>query len=608
MRYPHLLSALFFLAAARPLSDPEPRWDDKRVMHAWEVVPAGWESPVTPPAGVTIDLSIALNPEDENALVDALYEVSNPQHPKYGAYLSQDQVAELVAPHPHTLKLVHAWLERHGVPSSSISTSHGGNWLTVTSVPVSKANYLLNASYQCFLHAETNETIIRTLSYALPEVLHPHVQTVAPTTFFDPGALQTLQRTSQVYHSGIATAQEKAEPGEPVNVLSSRDTYVTPSLLRSLYNTATYVPTAFGNNIIATVGFGGKIASQADLSAFMTRYRPDGADANFVVVSVNGDQHDSKDPSAELNLDVQYATAMSYPALQLFYSITTPSDTLMTWLNYMLKKSHLPQTIGLTYNVLEADLPLGFGKSVCFLFLQLASRGVSVLVASGNSGVGEGDCISKSVLGIEYINFRPTFPATCAFEYTGAVTSRSPHRCTFTGPFVTAVGGTTGFTPETETAAPLSGGGFSNLFVRPPYQVTADYIENLGDKYKGSFNADGRGFPDVSAQALNYASITKGRPVYMRGTNCATPTVAGIISLLNDYQLSRKRPALGFLNRWLYGDGLAGLRDITTGSNPGCGTDGFSAAIGWDPVTGLGTLDFRKLVDVLPVPVQETPA
>lgn len=28
--------------------------------------------------------------------------------------------------------------------------------------------------------------------------------------------------------------------------------------------------------------------------------------------------------------------------------------------------------------------------------------------------------------------------------------------------------------------------------------------------------------------------------------------------------------------------------DITIGSNPGCGSPGFPAAPGWDPVTGLG--------------------
>ncbi|KAF8262928.1 Pro-kumamolisin, activation domain-containing protein [Lactarius quietus] len=414
MRYPHLLSALFFLVAAGPLSDPEPRWDDKRVMHAWEVVPAGWENPVTPPAGVTIDLSIALNPHDEDALADALYEVSNPRHPKYGAYLTQDQVAELVAPHPHTLKLVHAWLERHGVPSSSISTSHGGNWLTLTSVPVSKLNDLLSASYQYFLHAETNETIIRTLSYALPEVLHPHVRTIVPATFFGSGDSQMLQQTSQVHHNDIAPAQEQAESGKPVKLLLSRDTEVTPSLLRSLYNTATYVPTALRDNVLASVGFRGRTANHADLSAFMTQYFPEGIDANYVVVPVSGTKYDSSNPSPELNLDVQYAAAMSYPTSQIFYTISNTGDTFLTWLNYMIKKSHVPPTISATYIVDEQTVPPDYAKGVCDLFKQLAARGVSVLFPSGNYGVGKGDCKVRDVFGMNNVKFRPTFPASCA--------------------------------------------------------------------------------------------------------------------------------------------------------------------------------------------------
>ena len=32
------------------------------------------------------------------------------------------------------------------------------------------------------------------------------------------------------------------------------------------------------------------------------------------------------------------------------------------------------------------------------------------------------------------------------------------------------------------------------------------------------------------------------------------------------------------------------------GDNPGCGTDGFNATIGWDPVTGLGTPNYPKLL------------
>lgn len=63
-------------------------------------------------------------------------------------------------------------------------------------------------------------------------------------------------------------------------------------------------------------------------------------------------------------------------------------------------------------------------------------------------------------------------------------------------------------------------------------------------------------------------------------------TAAAIFALLNDYLVSQNKHPLGFLNYWLYEAGLywEGLVDITDGRNPGCGTSGFSAAKGWDPV------------------------
>src|SRR6266702_3905657 len=116
---------------------------------------------------------------------------------RYGAYLSKEQVAELVAPHPDTLELVNSWLEHHGISLSSVSRTHGGGWLTVTNVPVSQANDLLGASYQLYRHTGTNETvtILRTVGYALPAALHAHVQAVVPTTYFNsPRMLQQTPR------------------------------------------------------------------------------------------------------------------------------------------------------------------------------------------------------------------------------------------------------------------------------------------------------------------------------------------------------------------------------------------------------------------------------
>ena len=89
MDYQLLVLSIFWLTAlplaglATPLAPP---WDDVSVKHAWKTVPENWESLGPPHSNTTIDLYIALKPENENALIDALYEVSTPGNPKYGLY------------------------------------------------------------------------------------------------------------------------------------------------------------------------------------------------------------------------------------------------------------------------------------------------------------------------------------------------------------------------------------------------------------------------------------------------------------------------------------------------------------------------------------------
>jgi len=184
-------------------------------------------------------------------------------------------------------------------------------------------------------------------------------------------------------------------------------------------------------------------------------------------------------------------------------------------------------------------------------------------------------------------------------QYISASIARSLHLHGFAGPWVTAVGGTTRYLPE--WAAPFSSGGFSDYFERPIYQqqVASTFFQELGTQYQGLYNVSGRGIPDVAAQATGFRVFENGFEISDSGTSGSAPIVAAIISLLNDYRISNGRPPLGFLNPWLYGGGLAGLNDITRGSNPGCGTEGFSAIVGWDPATGLGTPDFERLLQLL---------
>ncbi|KAF8269940.1 subtilisin-like protein [Lactarius quietus] len=591
MRYWHavlyILSAVSLVDLATP---PASIWGDTRTKHRWNAAPDGWESLGPPPVGITIVLYIALKPHSENALIDALHEVSNPRHQKYGAHFSKEEVAELVAPHQDTLKLVHSWLEHHGVPSSNISRSHGGGWLTVTGVPVSQADQLLCASYHLYKHTETNETILRTVSYALPEILHPLVETVAPTTYF--ASPRTLTLAPRKHSSEESTVIVNATSGQHVRVLSRHDTPpITPSILRSLYKTYEYVPMAGFRNAIGTLGLNKEYPSQADLTEFMTNYRSDAVTATFYVFPVNGGEYDPTRPGVEANIDIQYASVMTYPTVQIFYTtggnvqwlggLPAVEDAYLVWLRYLLIQPYIPPTITLSYGNPETSVPWTYATALCNVFAQLGLRGVSVLVATGDDGVGRGDCRD----GAGNVRFYTYFPASC--------------------PWVTTVGGTMGIP---EVAWPQSGGGFSQYFGRPNYQNSAvlPFLQNLGNQYAGLYSAGGRATPDIASQADRLFFFIYEELYITSGTSSSTPTVSGIISLLNDYLISTDRRPLGFLNIWLYDRGIAGLNDITSGMNPGCNTEGFSAVTGWDPVTGLGTPDFKRLqlvVDYLINPV-----
>jgi hypothetical protein len=101
--------------------------------------------------------------------------------------------------------------------------------------------------------------------------------------------------------------------------------------------------------------------------------------------------------------------------------------------------------------------------------------------------------------------------------------------------------------------------------------------------------------PSVSSSSPLYCPI---RPSLSTQQATKVQIVAGIISLLNDYLLSKGEAPLGFLNPWLYGKGLEGLRDITIGSNPGCKTKGFFCRRWMRPCASpsLVCIHFRRLL------------
>jgi tripeptidyl-peptidase-1 len=313
-------------------------------------------------------------------------------------------------------------------------------------------------------------------------------------------------------------------------------------------------------------GFLGEFASRSDLAAFQADFDPAGAATPLTIVGPN----DASSPGVEADLDVQYIIAMGAGVATTFWyqSGTRPSDNepFLEWLNNVTAAytdATIPKVISISYGDNEDTVDPAWGMRVGSEFAALGARGVSVLVSSGDGGVA-GSQSSPCPHG-----FIPTFPAG--------------------RPYVTAVGATTN--PAAETTASFSSGGFSNYWPRPDYQAAAvaRYLATAANLPPASLynGSSGAGIPDVAALGTDFQINYQGHTISVDGTSCSAPAFAGLVSLLNSQRLAAGKTTLGWLNPMIYAAGSSGgFNDITTGTNPGCGTKGFEAAAGWDPETG----------------------
>lgn len=74
------------------------------------------------------------------------------------------------------------------------------------------------------------------------------------------------------------------------------------------------------------------------------------------------------------------------------------------------------------------------------------------------------------------------------------------------------------------------------------------------------------GFPDVSAQSIDFYIQWTGGWYTVNGTSASTPTVASIFAMLDDQLVAAGQPPLGWLNPLIYANPQA-FNDIVNGQS-----------------------------------------
>ncbi|EMD36470.1 hypothetical protein CERSUDRAFT_156150 [Gelatoporia subvermispora B] len=557
-----VLACLFSLTLSKPAAR-------NLLLHeSLEGVPAGFQlvGPASP--DTTLKMRVALVQSDPAGLETALYDVSTPSSANYGQHLSKSEVETFVAPTAESVQAVNSWLAENDITATQLSPA--GDWLGFE-IPVSQAEDIFGTQFSVFAHQATGMQTVRTLSYSIPAELQGHLDLVFPTISFpDPNAnLPVFRRAvSKRNVPSEANLTSDAVPSSCANT-------ITPACLQALYGIPT-TPATQSSNQLGVSGFSEQFANQADLETFLSQFRTDIPSSTTFSLETLDDglnPQSGSDAGVEANLDVQYTIGLATDVPTTFISVGEDTQDglggLLDIINFLLEQDSPPQVLTTSYGRNENTVSRSVANNLCNAYAQLGARGTSILFGSGDGGV-------SGIQSASCQTFVPTFPSGC--------------------PFMTSVGATTGINPE--TAATFSSGGFSNYFGTPSYQASAvaSYLQALGSTNSGKFNTSGRGYPDVSTQGENFLIVVDGEVRNVDGTSCASPTFASVIALLNDRLIAAGRSPLGFLNPFLYSTGASAFTDITSGDNPGCNTNGFPAEAGWDPVTGLGTPNFAKLL------------
>jgi kumamolisin len=283
---------------------------------------------------------------------------------------------------------------------------------------------------------------------------------------------------------------------------------------------------------------------------------------SVVAVPVDGGANsptgDANGPDGEVMLDIEMVGAIAPQAnIAVYFAPNTDAGFLDAITTAIHDTTHKPTVISISWGGPESSWTAQAMTSMDEAFQAAATMGITICVASGDSGSSDGVSSGDHV----------DFPSSSPFALGCGGTSLQARGSSISSEVVWNDGADNG----------ASGGGVSSFFALPTWQSGLSAVDQ-----GQSTTLSMRGVPDVSGNAdpeTGYDVRIDGTNTVIGGTSAVAPLWAALIARVN--QVSGK-PA-GYVNPQLYQNPKA-LRDITSGNN-----GDYDAAVGWDACTGLGS-------------------
>jgi hypothetical protein len=574
-----------------------------------------------------IMLVLKRGPDQEAALQDLIVQQQVTSSANFHKWLTPDQFGQQFGPADADIQAVTSWLASYGF--QSIKVSKGRTIIEFSGTA---------AQVQTALHTPIHRYVVNGESHwanandpQIPAALAPVISGFA--------SLHNFPKKPASVRSARTAALTRTSNGKPQITFSNGSHGVAPADFNTIYNIA---PTMTGSGVTIGVIARSNIIPQ-DVADFRNTFNLGGSGPNIILNGPDpGDLGGGEE--AEAVLDATWPGAVAPGAtVDLVVSEPTNAAAGEDLSEFYIIDNNLADVMTESFSVCEGSFGSSlFGSTGAAQFYsslaeQAAAQGITYLVASGDSGPDTCDDPSTvpTTLSAASVNLLASTP------FTVAVGGTEFHDCdplpgcvdnsgTYWGSNGTNLGSAKSYIPENVwnesctvaqcgsslTGLWSSGGGQSIVFTQPVWQSGVTGIPS-----------GNRSVPDVSLAAADHdgyvlcldASCEGSNPGFqiLSGTSASAQAFGGIMALV----VQKTGARVGIANYALYklaasesfsscnGSGTPALlasgpcifNDTTVGNtnipevNPL--ETGFSAGVGYDEATGLGSVNVTNLVN-----------
>jgi len=559
-----------------------------------------------------VSLDFRPSPEQQKDLDQFIAQLGDRNSPNYHKYLTPKQFGERFGLSRNDIQKIKDWLQSQGF--TNIRVANGRNRISFDGT-IAQVESSFNTEFHHYL-IDSELHFANATDVSVPAAMAQAVIGVGNINTFRP--------------------KPRARPVAHFTSSSSGNHFLTPDDFATIYNLQPlYDAGADGSGqTIAVVGQTALITS--DLDHFRTAAGLTQKNLTQTLIPDTGASTVFDSDLVESDLDVEWAGGVAKNAnINFVYVGANQNASVWDSLQHAVS-ANVAAFITTSYGFCEAGLGSTFADTVRGWATQAISQGQTIVAASGDAGAADCEAATNSSattgLAVDIPASIPevtgmggtTFSADAPTCTTPCPPGGNPPYWAAAGTGIDTLSSALEYIPETAwndtvLAGQLSssGGGVSTFFAKPSWQtgtgVPDDGQRDVPDvSLTATPNHDGYLFCSQTVPGSGLPSCTngfrdsQGSLDVVGGTSAGSPSFAAILALINQYLGNSALDGLAPVNPTLYGfasSNPAVFHDVKTGDNkvpcnsgtPDCPTGttsiGFSAGVGYDQVTGLGSVD-----------------